>query len=199
MALSPEKLAKIINHNSQTLCAENAQGALNKISRGNGKGNFTDMDPNDFHDEWDNFSLSDASPSPVYENFSPSAIENSKMPDAIKQSMINNPIVAGDSMRNVMNEVAANKPKFSQLSEQKQTIIEAPQPVAGNIDYNYLKYIISECIREELSKQPLNESSSLRQIGLSGGKIKLVDNKGNIFSAQLQLEGNVKDRKKKES
>ncbi len=197
MALSPEKLAKIINHNSKTLCTENAQTALNKMSKNVGFNNGDDINPADFHDEWDNFSLSETPSSYVYENYNPSAVENSRMPEAIKQSMINNPIVAGDSMRSVMNEISGNKQKFSQLTEQKQMVNETPQPNAGVIDYNYLKYIISECIKEELSKQPLNEGTTLRQIGLSNGKIKLVDNKGNIFSAQLQLEGNIKDKKKK--
>ena len=41
----------------------------------------------------------------------------------------------------------------------------------------------------------LNEGSVLKGIGLSKGKIKLVDNSGNVFSAKLEYQGNTKDKK----
>ena len=44
-------------------------------------------------------------------------------------------------------------------------------------------------------KGMLNEGATLKGIGLSGGKIKLVDNKGNVFSAKLEYQGNTKDKK----
>ena len=41
----------------------------------------------------------------------------------------------------------------------------------------------------------LNEGTTIKGIGLSNGKIKLVDNKGNVFSAKLEYQGNTKDKK----
>ena len=201
MALSPEKLASIINYNSKTLCNENAQSALNKLSKNTNVDGY-DIDPNTYSDKWDNFSFVEQKTTPMYENISKERLENSKMPDAIKESMVNHPITASDTMKNFMQNYTMpdvvketqTVPSFTNLiAEQKNP---APAPSVG-IDYNYLKYIVSECIREELKKQPINEGTTLRQIGLSEGKIKLVDNKGNIYTAQLEYDGNIKDRKKK--
>ena len=208
MALSPEKLASIVKYNSQTLCNENAQGVMKTMEKNKRSGvNMVDVDPNTYSDEWDNFSLSSESPAPqtqMYESFNPERVANSKLPDAIKQSLINHPITASDPLKemvtNYTTQTPQTTPSFTDLPKQKQVITEqrSYQPTNNTgIDYNYLKYIISECIREELAKQPLNENATLRQIGLSEGKIKLVDNKGNIFTAQLEFDGNIRDKKKK--
>ena len=69
----------------------------------------------------------------------------------------------------------------------------------GGIDYALIKTIVNECIENKLNeiaqKGLLNEGTTIKGIGLSNGKIKLVDNKGNIFSAKLEYQGNTKDKK----
>lgn len=201
MALSSEKLASIINHNAKTLCSESGQAKLSGIKSNN---NFLneDVDPNTYSDEWDNFSLSSNETNanaPLSSNISKSAYENSKIPEFIKKSMMEHKI-GTDSLDSSLNEALsiASEKKTTALNEVVKTPTKV-EPVGFSIDYNYIKYIVSECIREELKKQPLNEGTNLKQIGLSDGKIKLVDNKGNIFTAQLQYDGNIKNRKKKES
>ena len=80
----------------------------------------------------------------------------------------------------------------------KKTAINERAGGAG-VDYALIKTIISECLDEKLAemsqKGMLNEGATLKGIGLSGGKIKLVDNKGNVFSAKLEYQGNTKDKK----
>ena len=66
---------------------------------------------------------------------------------------------------------------------------------ASGIDYSVIKAIVNECLNEYF-KRPLNESvGTLSGIGLKEGKIKLVDNKGNIFSANLEYQGTTKKNK----
>ena len=73
------------------------------------------------------------------------------------------------------------------------------QNVGGGIDYALIKTIVNECIEAKFNEMAqrgvLNEGTTIKGIGLSNGKIKLVDNKGNVFSAKLEYQGNTKDKK----
>ena len=114
--------------------------------------------------------------------------------------------IADDIFQTVIDEIAKQKrmsqqamveqtqtaPAYQQYNTQQQYV---PQQPIG-IDYNYLKHIISECIAEYFSKQPLNEQATLKQIGLAEGKIKLIDNKGNVYASKLEYKGNLNDRNK---
>ena len=124
----------------------------------------------------------------------------SRLPEAIKKSMMENQYQFHD-----MTEEGKLESAIGNLSQrQRQVVNEAysqPQTqnavIGGGIDSNYLKFLIKESLKEYFAeKGTLNEGTTLRQIGLSEGKIKLVDNKGNIYSAQLELTGNVRDKKK---
>ena len=64
--------------------------------------------------------------------------------------------------------------------------------VGGNqIDYALIKTIINEAVETKL-----NDVGTLKAIALTAGKIKLVDNKGNVFTAKLEYQGNIKDKNK---
>ena len=85
-------------------------------------------------------------------------------------------------------------------SGSKVPVTEQAGHVAGGaIDYALIKTIVNEAIETKLNEMSqrglLNEGTTLKGIGLSGGKIKLVDNKGNVFSAKLEYQGNTKDKK----
>ena len=74
---------------------------------------------------------------------------------------------------------------------QEQRYTPQPQyqqqaPVApATIDYNYIKYLVNECIKENMMQ--LNESASLSGIKLvGGGKIQFTDSKGNVFEGVLK-------------
>jgi len=205
--MSHEQLAQIINR-SKILCSEQGAKMVNSYSTGsnNTSNNFRDINPNTYSDNWDNISLSDLdnigdnqqSYQPSNLSYTNEGLKRSNLPDAIKQSFIDNPIDNEDEAFNkAMNEIAqkANNRKS------RQQLVETPMRTTnvqqGNmIDYNYLKYIISECISDYFQKNPIENSGYLKQIRLFKGKIKILDNNGNIFSAKLEKEGNISDMKK---
>ena len=203
MALTPEQLAKILNK-SKDLCS--AQGDRLVEQKASGKApnnNFFDVDPNSYSDEWDNFSLSETTtPASTYKapTYNDSAFENSHMPNTILESIKQNPIdVNGSPSLDAAFSMVQQKPKQSitETTRQNTTVSTQQYNTNAQIDYSIIKAIVKECISEYFSNKPLNENTTLRQIGLSEGKIKLVDNKGDIFSAKLEYDGNLKDRKKK--
>lgn len=71
-----------------------------------------------------------------------------------------------------------------QYAPQPQYQTQAPAAPAS-IDYNYIKYLVNECIKENMNQ--LNESASLSGIKLvGGGKIQFTDSKGNVFEGVLK-------------
>lgn len=153
-------------------------------------------------------------------DFNPERVKNSRMLSAIKEDLIKNPIdtTALNTMKlesagngdAVTNNARLNK----MLSGAKMIEEKLENPGRGNpvrtqasvntggsvgIDYALIKTIVNECIENKLNeiaqKGLLNEGTTIKGIGLSNGKIKLVDNKGNIFSAKLEYQGNTKDKK----
>ena len=71
-------------------------------------------------------------------------------------------------------------------------ITEQVQTGRGNgIDYALIKTIVNDAVEAKLK-----EAGTLKAIGLSAGKIKLIDNKGNVFTAKLEFKGNINDKNK---
>lgn len=103
------------------------------------------------------------------------AQRKSKMPAAIRESLINNPI--GMNSTNVLDQLTEQAPARN-----------VNVPNQGN-----LKELIKECIKEAMT----DNDNSLRTIQLNGGKIRLVDNSGRVFVANLEYKGNISDSKKK--
>lgn len=153
-------------------------------------------------------------------DFNPERVKNSRMLSAIKEDLIKNPIdtTALNTMKlesagngnAVTNNARLNKMlSGAKMIEEKLESPGRSNPVrtqtsvntggGGGIDYALIKTIVNECIENKLNeiaqKGLLNEGTTIKGIGLSNGKIKLVDNKGNIFSAKLEYQGNTKDKK----
>lgn len=157
-------------------------------------------------------------------DFNPDRVKKSGMLSAIKNEMINHPIDTtalnsqmlesaggGNPMNNdrLMKMIAGAKQVDKRADEldgkgmAKRRITESVSQAPSNVDYALIKTIINECLEEKLTevltelahKGVLNEGSTLQGIGLSAGKIKLVDNKGNVFQAKLEYKGNTKDKK----
>lgn len=152
-------------------------------------------------------------------DFNPERVKNSKMLSAIKEEMIKNPIdtaalnsqmlesAAGGNPANndrLMKMVSAAKKVDARASEldgkgMPKRQMNEQASVGGGIDYALIKTIVNECIEAKFNEMAqrgvLNEGTTLKGIGLSNGKIKLVDNKGNVFSAKLEYQGNTKDKK----
>lgn len=148
-------------------------------------------------------------------DFNPERVRKSKMSSAILEDMVKHPIDTAalntqllESAGNgnaVTNNARLNK-MLSGAKMVEQRLGEAPtkapireQAGGGGIDYALIKSIVNECIETKFNEMAqrglLNEGTTIKGIGLSNGKIKLVDNKGNVFSAKLEYQGNTKDKK----
>lgn len=148
-------------------------------------------------------------------DFNPERVRKSKMSSAILEDMVKHPIDTAalntqllESAGNgnaVTNNARLNK-MLSGAKMVEQRLGEAPtkapiheQTGGGGIDYALIKTIVNECIEAKINEMAqrglLNEGTTIKGIGLSNGKIKLVDNKGNVFSAKLEYQGNTKDKK----
>lgn len=74
-----------------------------------------------------------------------------------------------------------------QVNEQLQQQYQQQQPIfQQQIDYNYIKHLIKECLNEN-NKEQLVESSLAGLRICKGNKIQFVDSKGNLFEGVLKL------------
>lgn len=152
-------------------------------------------------------------------DFNPDRVKNTRMSNAILEDMVKHPIdtAALNSMKLESagnGNITENNARLAKMltgaknvekrlgdpvSETKGVVREQRQTNAGGIDYALIKSIVNECIEQKLNEMAerglLNEGTTLKGIGLNEGKIRLVDNKGNIFSAKLEYKGNTKDKK----
>lgn len=88
-------------------------------------------------------------------------------------------------------DVKRKEAQQKRINEQQQMI---PQQTVINsqIDYNYIKYLIDESIKQHLSNTNLlNESTTPQMVGMKmceGNKIQFMDSKGNIYEGVLKLK-----------
>lgn len=94
----------------------------------------------------------------------------------------------------LLREQVAPQQQYVQQPQYVQPIQQAPQvqqiPVGG-IDYNMIKYIVNEAVKEniEAMKKSLLNENALRGISMpGGGKIQFLDTKGNLYEGQLSLK-----------
>ena len=122
---------------------------------------------------------------------------NTKLPKNILESMINNPInVTPPSVLDAVDteELERSTPAPIQrrrLNEAAPVQQAMPMMQPAGIDSNYLKFLVKEAVKEcmdEMKAEVLNEST-LRGLKIGGGnKIMLIDQKGNLFEAQMTLK-----------
>lgn len=152
-------------------------------------------------------------------DFNPDRVRNSRMSNAILEDMVKHPIdttaLNTQKLESAGNgNVAANNSRLNKMLAGAKLVEERlgdtpGKPTrtqahsvggGGGIDYALIKTIVNECIEQKLSEITerglLSEGTTLKGIGLSEGKIKLVDNKGNVFQAKLEYKGNMKDKNK---
>ena len=208
MALNEQQLAGILG-NAKKLCNPEADRVMNEY-KGVNANQKKGSDEHENYRTWENTGFDDvyagggdtklSQPAPQQQIMESSGPNRSRLPEAIKKSMMEHQYQFHDMTEEGKLESAVNN-----LSQRQKQIVNEVynQPQAqntainGGIDSNYLKFLIKESLKEYFAeKGTLNEGTTLRQIGLSEGKIKLVDNKGNIYSAQLEFTGNVRDKKK---
>ena len=109
--------------------------------------------------------------------------KKSNLPPEIQESFKKMPPLSGGEIT-----VPASYGQSRSVIQEQQYAPQQPQyqPQAqANIDYNYIKYLVNECIKENMNQ--LNESASLSGIKLvGGGKIQFTDSKGNVFEGVLK-------------
>lgn len=202
MAVSKQQLAQIIGK-ARDLC--NPEGdRLVESYKGDGNFDRKDPDPSSYDDysQFDRMYLNEEEDyQPQKRNvqtkdirYNQQTAANSKMPDKIKQSMLNEVIdvtaLDNQSVLSGMEIPGGNrKPQQNRRPVNEQQY----QSQGGNIDYSIIKAIVNECLNEYFSRQPLNESASISTIGIKPGVIKVVDSKGNVFSGKLEKIGNTKN------
>lgn len=195
MAISQEQLAAIIGGRARQLCSPENGKLIESYTRNNS--NFNDPDPSYYDSdaaEYDNMYLSESVDYNDGLQYSNTSASNSKMPEHIKQSMLENRIdTTALGQTSVLDTLGVKPAKRSQRRQPMNEQARSAQ--VSSIDYSLIKTIVNECLNEYFAKQPLNESATLKTIGLSGGNISLVDNKGNIYKAKLEKIGNKNDNK----
>lgn len=130
------------------------------------------------------------------ETYEPRNLSNSKLPKSIIESFSEMPPLSGDDDYSTppASYFANNSvPAAPKQIVTEQQYVPQPQQIAG-IDYNALKYIINECIKENM--KTLNESVSVNEFrGMrlkEGGVIQFIDTKGNLFEGKLVLKKKAK-------
>ena len=203
MGVSKEQLAAIIGGKARELCSPQGETKINEAARINRGEGYLDEDPANYDGDaayFDSlFSNEVEAPQPRMRNgngnaqYNERGLANSKLENKIKESFINNPIDKSGlgPYRSVVDDLdiqPRQRPARQQVNEQRS------YGNGSGIDYSIIKAIVNECLNDYFSKQSINESASLTTIGLKEGTIKLVDNKGNVYSAKLQKLGNKNDK-----
>lgn len=208
MPVTKEQLAAIIGGRAREMCSVQNDKKLNEMAgRVNiDSGYFDDPDPYTYNDggaadKFDamlGFGTSDGDGARDMQ-YNQASANASRMPDAIKNSMLNERIdVTKLGTASVLDGMNIPAPKQRRGLNEHVTMAPAPQPTAigGVVDYSIIKAIVNECLDSYFAnKQPLNESTgSIKTIGLAKGYISIVDNKGDIYKAKLEKVGNKNDK-----
>lgn len=203
MAVSKQQLAQIIGK-ARDLCSPEGDRLVESYKGDGNPNRNSDPDPSSYDDysQFDRMYLNEEEDYQPQKRagqtkdirYNQQTAANSKMPDKIKQSMLNEVIdvtaLDNQSVLSGMDIPGGNRrPQQSRRPVNEQQY----QPQGGNIDYSIIKAIVNECLNEYFSRQPLNESASISTIGLKPGVIKVVDSKGNVFSGKLEKIGNAKN------
>lgn len=212
MAISEQQLSAILQ-NAKKLCNPAGDKKIS-ANTSHGANSLNNPDPAQYDAEtlsWEN-SLYDNNTSSSYntpnvtENYDETLINESKLPDEIKRSFLNkkidktalaslNPRVA-NAINSSLSKQKASTPKVSSPTKINEQSVRPMNN--GGVDYSIIKAIVNECLNNYFEKHSLNESvggNPLKTIYLKEGKIRLIDNKGNIFYAQLEKKGNINDKK----
>jgi hypothetical protein len=110
-------------------------------------------------------------------------VQRKKTGNPVMDSFIDKPPMTGVNNPYQLNETFVQTP-----SMQTQT---TAQPSTTQIDYNYIKYMIEEAVKNALSQNKLNESVNNNILGMKmceGNKIQFMDSKGNIYEGVLKLK-----------
>ena len=209
--LSEDVLKKLISPNAKKLSSPEGDAMVNEGSYGNLDDFSDDMYLGATYEE-----PAKSTYKPINEAVIKTAKPKTNLLSSIQQDMVEHPVDT-KALNTMMLESAGggnpmNMEKLSGLIKGAKQVeqrlggnvggkanIQEQHSYTGGIDYALIKTIVNECLETKLSEMAqqglLNEGATLKGIGLGNGKIKIVDNKGNVFSAKLEYQGNTKDKK----
>jgi hypothetical protein len=132
-------------------------------------------------------------------------IGTSNLPKAIMDSIMNNPLDDKQSSCSTSGSILDNLNYTPKRQEQvnevytpiQQQVYQQPQqyvPQTMNIDYNYIRSIVNECIKSNIQeiKEEILKESTLKTIRVGGeNKIQLIDNKNNLYESRLEFKKNL--------
>ena len=121
-------------------------------------------------------------------------MSTSKLPKAILESFEKTPSPVDAFDTGVIDTSQLNFLNTDKPQQKQQIREQAPRqttvPQNSSIDYNYIKYLINEAIKENLNK--LNESANVnnfRGMRIAPGNVfQFIDTKGNLYEGQLKLK-----------
>jgi hypothetical protein len=142
----------------------------------------------------------------------PTPNRHSKLPKAIQESIMSNPLndtaneysMQGSVLDNInCSAQKENSPmqetyQYNYSNEPSQIYQQKPQQVQYmpqmQIDYNYIRSIVNECIQANIKqiKEEILKESTLKAIRVGGeNKIQLIDNKNNLYESKLEFKKNL--------
>lgn len=127
----------------------------------------------------------------------PQAVNKSKLPDFIKQSMMQNPIGINENASVLDNADLSRFEKQMAPTQRVNEVRQTPTYSQSSIDYTIIKAIVNECLEtklKEFTQNQLNENT-IKSISLKSGKITLTDHQGNVYGAKLEKIGNLNEQK----
>ena len=202
MAVDRKKLEAIIGGRARAMCTPEFDKTLDSYGGKTSLNESYDPSPSYYDADADKFDAmysasfnnSDISKSNVEDmGYTNESVMRSNLPNHIKESLITERIdVKGSGGISILDSMS-----IPQATPRKKIAEQHIPPTqnTSNVDYSIIKAIVNECLNEHLSKQILNESTTLQTIALKEGTISLVDNKGNIYKAKLEKIGNKNDKK----
>lgn len=142
----------------------------------------------------------------------PTPNKHSKLPKAIQESIMSNPLndtaneysMQGSVLDNInYSAQKENSPmqetyQYNYNNEPSQIYQQKPQQVQYmpqmQIDYNYIRSIVNECIQANIKqiKEEILKESTLKAIRVGGeNKIQLIDSKNNLYESKLEFKKNL--------
>ena len=148
----------------------------------------------------------------IQQTFSDDRIDNSKLPEAVKQMLKKNPIpVQEQAQVSVLDRILPQMPQPQMQSQpaMPQSPFESHQLNEvrqnnnnyGNVDYSLIKAIFDGVCKEQLKeimKETINEYFKANQIKMVAvsDKIKFVDENKELYEISFHHVGNVSEMKK---
>lgn len=112
-----------------------------------------------------------------------------KTGNPVLDSFIDKPPMTGEHNPYLLNETFVNPQHNTQQPIIQERVVQ--QPSNTQVDYNYIKYLVEEAVKNALSQNMINESKSNNILGMKmceGNKIQFIDSKGNIYEGVLKLK-----------